>query len=96
MNNVRSTSISAYRDTAEYRETLRGRVLASLDRQGPATNLELSRRLGKEINAITPATNSLVKYGLARERQKRTCSVSGRNVIEWESAPIRPTQSTLL
>lgn len=95
MTHVRATSILAYRDTAAYRETLQGRVLATLDRLGPATNLELSRLLGKEINSITPATNALVKAGLARERQRRPCSITNRKAIEWEAVPSKPAQGTL-
>lgn len=82
---VRQTSRDAYRDSGPRRSTIKDRILASLRAEGPATNLELSRRLSLAINTVTPGTNSLVKDALAREARRRPCRVSGVTAIEWEA-----------
>ena len=49
------------------------------------TNLEMAKRLGIEINTVTPRTNELVKLGLVTEDCKRVCRISGRTAIAWRA-----------
>lgn len=53
---------------------------------GPLTNEELNARLGWKINRVTPRTNELVKMGLVRMYERRTCAITGFPAIAWEAS----------
>ena len=82
---IRDTSIEAY---AAIHSTIGNRqreVLSALNQLDGATNLEISRHLDIPINQITPRTNELVKLEYVRVKKRRTCTISGRRCIEWET-----------
>lgn len=60
------------------------KVLQVLATVPNATNSELSRMLGWEINRITPRIFELREKKLVVEANKRKCRVTGRTAIAWK------------
>ena len=83
---IQETSQQAY--FTEVLPTLADRhqeVLKTLATVPDATNSELSRMLGWEINRVTPRVNELVNLEkpLIEQAQKRPCKITGRTAIAW-------------
>lgn len=89
---IRDTSREGLRSVLPSIGSRQLRVLADLVEHGPATNTELSNRLDSPINTITPRTNELVAKGLAREKERRSCTITGRKAIVWEATESAPNQ----
>ena len=82
---VQQTSIDAYRDTSEWRDSMKRRVLDYLYLE-PSTIREVSEAFGVFPNEISGRFTELKKSGRIREAKKRICkaSPSNRRAIEWE------------
>ena len=80
---VRNTSRQAYHSLHDLGNRQRDVLLAILDNGKPICNLDLSRRMVKPINQLTPRTNELVVAGLVEE-SLRGISSTGRRAIFWQ------------
>ena len=81
---IQPTSQQAY--FTEVLPTLTDRhqqVLKALATVENATNSELSRMLGWEINRITPRIFELREKKLVVEASKRKCKITGRKALAW-------------
>ena len=84
MTNVQDTSAQAYYAILGTLGPKQEAVYLAIKRLGDATNSEISQELGLRINRITPRTNELVKYGVVKEGERRTCRITGMKAIAWE------------
>lgn len=48
------------------------------------TDKEISNKLNRPINTVTPRRNELVKKGLVIEDERRKCTITGRKAIAWK------------
>ena len=81
---TQDTSLQAY--FTEVLPTLSDRhqkVLQILATVPNATNSELSRMLGWEINRVTPRIFELREKELVVEAGKRKCKITGRTALVW-------------
>ena len=69
---AKDTSLAAFfKDKTQAQiSTLEAAVLSSIDVDGPATRLHLSKRLGKPINCITAPVKKLLDAGILIETEK--------------------------
>ena len=86
---VRQTSAVAYQQIKDegLLSKLQEQVYRTLYRNGPltATEVFLSMGIAKHgQGAVTPRFAELKRAGVIQEVGVRTCSVTGRNVIEWD------------
>jgi len=64
--------------------TMQQMVYDAFTRFGDHTDLELTHLLGwQDPNWVRPRRNELVKLGLIKEKERRTCMISGRKAIVW-------------
>lgn len=80
---VRPTSLEAY-DSVDIGARQR-EVLNAIRELGAATDKEIARFLGWEINRITPRRGELVAAGLVKERG--VVEQNGRKAITWSVVP---------
>lgn len=80
---VRDTSIQAYEGVMPTIGKRQALVLGVLQRSEPMSNSEIARELGWEINKVTPRVKELRDSGLVIEMDRRTCRVTGMNVLTW-------------
>lgn len=82
---IRDSSLLAYTTLSESgvlgEQSLR--ILKLLSMYSCSTNMELSRRSGIMINAVSGRMNDLVKRGLVITNGKRQCRITGSLVYEW-------------
>jgi|TARA_Y100000310_G_C20644924_1_gene796012 DNA-binding MarR family transcriptional regulator len=77
------TSKSAYlgiQDSISERQHL---ILEALNERGQASNMELAKHLGWEINRVTPRIFELRTKGLVTAAIKRKCQITGNTCIAW-------------
>ena len=79
----RETSLLSYVKALENIGEKQLEVLKCLDTFYSATNLMVARKLGWDINRITPRMNELVKMRLVKEERMDICPEGGRKSIFW-------------
>ena len=80
---VQDTSAQAYYSilqTLGYKQEM---VYLKLRELGNATNNELSKALGWEINQVTGGTRELVKLEIVVQHERRPCKITGMRAISW-------------
>lgn len=82
MHKTQPTSVLSFDSISDLGERQQ-KVLKSLFVYGPATNLELSRRLALPINSICPRTNELREKGLVA-MAGTVKETTGRRAIVWK------------
>lgn len=80
---VRDTSRQAFATVIPFLGEKQARVLSVLRHTGPLTNNEIARELGWQINRVTPRVKELRDMKLVFEMGRRTCRVTGFNVLVW-------------
>jgi len=78
---IQQTSLDAY-DSVDLKGNQK-KVFDVIVKHGLITNKNIGKKLGWEINRVTPRTRDLVKKGLVIG--KETAIQDGRTVILWES-----------
>lgn len=78
---MQPTSLTAYRDVQPSLGERQALVLAALE--GEMTNLEVARKLGWEINTLTPRMKELRDLGLVAQDGKRSCKITGNTAMTW-------------
>ncbi len=84
---IRDTSIRTYLN--EIAPTLGARQIAVLEAfeystEEDMTNMEISKRIEREINTVTPRVHELRCLGILVESRKRPCRVTGRMCHAWK------------
>lgn len=82
---IQETSQLAFQEVLPTLSDRHQKVLQVLSTVPDATNSELSRMLGWEINRVTPRVNELVNLEkpLIEQARKRSCKITGRTAIAW-------------
>lgn len=85
---TRQTSIDAYNQIKEegMLGALQFRVYDALYQYGPATQQEIWDRCFKETQArnIMPRFAELQKMGVVASKERRACTITGRNCMVWD------------
>jgi len=79
---VQQTSILAYQVAKNNLSRTQSAVFNALEEIGPATNKQLAKHLGFEINSVTPRTLELRGKGKVVECFKGE-DITGRTAIYW-------------
>lgn len=81
---VRQTSLEAFKDIADSGNITKGqlKVWQTLRHYGPRTGAELDVML--DSPSAHKRLSELVRLGIAKEKRVRSCTVTGREVIEYE------------
>lgn len=79
---VRNTSRQAFHSLNDLGNRQKA-VLAMILDLGPICNLELSMKMNKPINQITPRTNELVSAGVVEEDHREANPITNRRAIYW-------------
>jgi len=61
-------------------------ILETLGEKGQASNMEIAKHLGWEINRVTPRIFELRTKGLVVAAVKRKCQITGNTCIAWRPA----------
>ena len=81
---IQQTSIDAFKKLKKSELNARqAEVIHAYDTWGEMNDKVLSRRIRREINAVTPRRYELVKGGLVEEKYRAKCPITGRKAIVW-------------
>lgn len=83
MTNVQDTSARAFYAMLQTLSDRQIEVYQVLKDEPDMTNLEIARKLGREINTVVPRTNELRKKGIVKECERRPCKITGNTAIAW-------------
>jgi|YelNatPaOPRAMG01_1025707.scaffolds.fasta_scaffold166269_2 DNA-binding MarR family transcriptional regulator len=86
---VQETSLEAYRQIQPCLGQKQAEVYRLLKRATECgydmTNMEIARALRWSINRVTPRVLELREMGLVVLSQKRSCAVTGRTAMAWQT-----------
>lgn len=83
-----ATSIMSYRELVPNISRKQVAVLAFLRKYGPASNKQLSKRMGWEINRVTPRVKELRDMGLVVPYQLNFDQTTNRFEQVWKAIEI--------
>lgn len=81
---VQSTSLDAYADIAEKRDTWEQRVLRTIRAFGPISDRSIAAHIGRECGFVSARRNSLRKKGLVYGYGIEIDPVSHMGVMVWK------------
>jgi len=79
---MQKTSVEAYY-SLKNKVTKKQQVYDTLMLIEPACNLEVAKKLGWDINRVTPRMNELVKENRVEESDRHKTALTGKKVIYW-------------
>ncbi len=86
LSDMQVTSLMAYDSIKNSLGEKQRIVLEAIFKLKEASNYDIKKHLGWEINSITPRVKELRDRGLVKESKKDTDPISGRKVIYWKIA----------
>lgn len=81
MNETKGQNLNDY----HFRGTIKQEVYLALETLENASDMELSKYVGRERNYITRARTDLIEEGLVKQSINRYCKVTGKYVQTWET-----------
>ena len=81
---IQETSLLAYAKVLEHLSERQLAVLKCLDTFYSATNMMIARKLGWDINRVTPRIWELRQMKLVYEDKKDVCKITGETSIYWK------------
>ena len=82
---IQDTSLKAYDSIQPKIGHNQSLVLEVIKRLNGATNAEIGKEIGWEINRVTPRVKELREKGLVRDAGKRACKVTGSESHVWRT-----------
>jgi len=82
---IQQTSLEAFNEAKKGMNEHQTQIFAVIVANSGISNHEISKKMGWEINSVTPRVLELRKMGLVKQAGIKQDQSTGRNVIGWEN-----------